>query len=700
MQSFAWRTASVDPADLQIRVSTICCIFRYVLLFSFEIDSHIQIFRIIVHVFIVAGKRTAFGAYGGKLKNHTPIDMGEIVARAALEASGVSPNNVNSVIFGNCIHASDDAGYLARHVTLRMGLPIHVPAMSVNRLCGSGFQSIIDAAREIMVGDSNVVIAGGSESMSQATYAVRDVRFGTKFGAKLGLHDTLMETLTDTFVGAPMGMTAETIATKFGITRQQADEVALRSQTRWRLANNNGYFKQEIVPVKVKTKKGEENFEVDEHPRETSMEILGKLPSAFKKGGIVTAGNASGICDGASAVIVASEKAVKDYHLTPLVKIIGWNVSGCDPSIMGIGPVPAVKGLMEKVQMNLKDMDLVEVNEAFASQCAVVERELKLDPDKTNVNGGAIALGHPLATSGNRIVVHLMHELRRRNLKYGLGSACIGGGQGIAMILENTDMIRWIEVGRFYFGGNSISFAIFIMTYLRQFKCTDLFEFTRINLDPLTETYSLNFYLHYLSQWPDQFLVAENHNGELMGYIMGKTEGDGENLHGHVTAVSVDCRYRRLGSAVKLIAALEDVSEKKNAYYVDLYVRVSNRLAVDIYLSQGYALYRRVIGYYSGDQEEDAYDMRKALPIDVTQQSLVTSKRSVHPDELPQTQKNGSRESITCAGFAGYFAYAARTNPTFKRTTRIIYYSLAAGAAYVGVENARRDWRKLRNTFT
>ncbi|KRY19348.1 3-ketoacyl-CoA thiolase, mitochondrial, partial [Trichinella patagoniensis] len=629
---------------------------------NLNFNFHIQIFRIIVHVFIVAGKRTAFGAYGGKLKNHTPIDMGEIVARAALEASGVSPNNVNSVIFGNCIHASDDAGYLARHVTLRMGLPIHVPAMSVNRLCGSGFQSIIDAAREIMVGDSNVVIAGGSESMSQATYAIRDVRFGTKFGAKLGLHDTLMETLTDTFVGAPMGMTAETIATKFGITRQQADEVALRSQTRWRLANNNGYFKQEIVPVKVKTKKGEENFEVDEHPRETSMEILGKLPSAFKKGGIVTAGNASGICDGASAVIVASEKAVKDYHLTPLVKIIGWNVSGCDPSIMGIGPVPAVKGLMEKVQMNLKDMDLVEVNEAFASQCAVVERELKLDPDKTNVNGGAIALGHPLATSGNRIVVHLMHELRRRNLKYGLGSACIGGGQGIAMILENTDMIRWIEIG-------SVEMKIAARIIL---TCAG-----DKNLDPLTETYSLNFYLHYLSQWPDQFLVAENHNGELMGYIMGKTEGDGENLHGHVTAVSVDCRYRRLGSAVKLIAALEDVSEKKNAYYVDLYVRVSNRLAVDIYLSQGYALYRRVIGYYSGDQEEDAYDMRKALPIDVTQQSLVTSKRSVHPDELPQTQKNGSRESITCAGFAGYFAYAARTNPTFKRTTRIIYYSLA-----------------------
>ncbi|XP_003370269.1 acetyl-CoA acetyltransferase [Trichinella spiralis] len=637
---------------------------------NLNFNFHIQIFRIIVHVFIVAGKRTAFGAYGGKLKNHTPIDMGEIVARAALEASGVSPNNVNSVIFGNCIHASDDAGYLARHVTLRMGLPIHVPAMSVNRLCGSGFQSIIDAAREIMVGDSNVVIAGGSESMSQATYAVRDVRFGTKFGAKLGLYDTLMETLTDTFVGAPMGMTAETIATKFGITRQQADELALRSQTRWRLANNNGYFKQEIVPVKVKTKKGEENFEVDEHPRETSMEILGKLPSAFKKGGIVTAGNASGICDGASAVIVASEKAVKDYHLTPLVKIIGWNVSGCDPSIMGIGPVPAVKGLMEKVQMNLKDMDLVEVNEAFASQCAVVERELKLDPDKTNVNGGAIALGHPLATSGNRIVVHLMHELRRRNLKYGLGSACIGGGQGIAMILENTDMIR-------YRMNNNISLSV--KTMVR-------------NLDPLTETYSLNFYLHYLSQWPDQFLVAENHNGELMGYIMGKTEGDGENLHGHVTAVSVDCRYRRLGSAVKLIAALEDVSEKKNAYYVDLYVRVSNRLAVDIYLSQGYALYRRVIGYYSGDQEEDAYDMRKALPIDVTQQSLVTSKRSVHPDELPQTHKSLSTMDaenqvcqscalislVTCAGFAGYFAYAARTNPTFKRTTRIIYYSLAA----------------------
>ncbi|KRZ31557.1 3-ketoacyl-CoA thiolase, mitochondrial [Trichinella pseudospiralis] len=411
------------------------------------------------NVFIVAGKRTAFGAYGGKLKNHTPIDMGEIAARAALEASGVSPNNVSAVIFGNCIHASEDAGYLSRHITLRMGLPIHVPAMSVNRLCGSGFQSIINAAREIMVGDSNVVIAGGSESMSQATFAVRDVRFGTKIGGKLGVgiyyfnfavlcfltsfyyckfHDTLMETLTDTYVGAPMGMTAETIATKFGITRQQADELALRSQTRWRLANNNGYFKQEIVPVKVKTKKGEENFEVDEHPRETSMEILGKLPSAFKKGGIVTAGNASGVCDGASAVIVASEKAVKDYHLTPLVKIIGWNVSGCDPSIMGIGPVPAIKGLMEKVQMDLKEMDLVEVNEAFASQCAVVERELKLDPDKTNVNGGAIALGHPLATSGNRIVVHLMHELRRRNLKYGLGSACIGGGQGIAMIIENV----------------------------------------------------------------------------------------------------------------------------------------------------------------------------------------------------------------------------------------------------------------------
>uniref|UniRef100_G1RLJ4 Acetyl-CoA acyltransferase 2 n=1 Tax=Nomascus leucogenys TaxID=61853 RepID=G1RLJ4_NOMLE len=384
-------------------------------------------------------RRTPFGAYGGLLKDFTATDLSEFAAKAALSAGKVSPETVDSVIIGNVVQSSSDAIYLARHVGLRVGIPKETPALTINRLCGSGFQSIVNGCQEICVKEAEVVLCGGTESMSQAPYCVRNVRFGTKLGSDIKLEDSLWVGLTDPHVQLPMAMTAENLAVKHKISREECDKYALQSQQRWKTANDAGYFNDEMAPIEVKTKKGKQTMQVDEHARpQTTLEQLQKLPPVFKKDGTVTAGNASGIADGAGAVIIASEDAVKKHNFTPLARIVGYFVSGCDPSIMGIGPVPAISGALKKAGLSLKDMDLVEVNEAFAPQYLAVERSLDLDISKTNVNGGAIALGHPLGGSGSRITAHLVHELRYLGGKYAGGSACIGGGQGIAVIIQST----------------------------------------------------------------------------------------------------------------------------------------------------------------------------------------------------------------------------------------------------------------------
>lgn len=390
-------------------------------------------------VFIVSAKRTPFGAFGGLLKDFTATDLTECAARAALSAGKVSPEIIDSVIVGNVMQSSSDAIYIARHVGLRVGIPIPVPALTVNRLCGSGFQSIANGCQEICLNDSEVVLCGGSESMSQAPYIVRNIRFGTKLGTDIKMEDSLWAGLTDQHINTPMAITAENLAAQYNITREDCDRYAMKTQQRWKVAQDAGYFNAEMAPVEVKTKKGKQPMEQDEHPRpQATLEQLGKLPPVFKKDGTVTAGNASGVCDGAGALIIASEAALKKHSLTPLARIVSYHVSGCDPNIMGIGPVPAITEALKKAGLSLKDMDLVEVNEAFAAQYLSVEKVLGLDPEKTNVSGGAIALGHPLGASGSRITAHLVHELRRRGGKYAVGSACIGGGQGIALVIENT----------------------------------------------------------------------------------------------------------------------------------------------------------------------------------------------------------------------------------------------------------------------
>lgn len=390
-------------------------------------------------VYIVAAKRTAFGAFGGKLKGISATVLGQHAAEAALAAGNVDPATVDSSVFGNVIQSANDAAYISRHIALKAGVPVTTPALTVNRLCGSGFQAIVTAAQEIQLGESDIVLCGGSENMSQAPYALRDARFGTRLGLDLKLEDTLWQGLTDFHVKLPMGVTGENLAEKYNITREECDEFALLSQKRWAQAQENGRFVEEIVSVPVKGKKGPEEFKVDEHPKPNStIESLAKLPAVFKKDGTITAANASRICDGAAALIAVSEKALKEHNLTPLARIVSYAVSGVEPSIMGIGPVPAIKAALKSASKSLQDMKLIEVNEAFAPQFLAVQKELELDMDKTNVNGGAIALGHPVGTSGARITGHLVHELRRKSDDYAIGSACIGGGQGIAIVLENT----------------------------------------------------------------------------------------------------------------------------------------------------------------------------------------------------------------------------------------------------------------------
>jgi len=388
-------------------------------------------------IVIVAAKRTAFGTMQGTLKGVTATDLAVHAAKGALEQSKIAADAIGHVIIGNVMQTSADAIYCARHVGLKAGLPITTPALTVNRLCGSGFQAIVNGAEQLLLGETDAVLVGGTENMTQAPHILRGGREGWPFGKSPAVEDALWSALTDSYTNTPMAVTAENLATKYGITRQQCDEYALASQHRWAAANEKGYFKEEIVPLEIKSRKGPIQFAVDEHPRpQTTLETLAKLPPVFKKDGVVTAGNASGICDGAAALVVTTEEFAKSHGIAPLARIVQWGVAGVDPNFMGIGPAPAIQSALKRAELKLSDMDVIEVNEAFAPQYLAVEKELGLDRAKTNVNGGAIALGHPLGASGARITTHLVYELRRRNARFAVGSACIGGGQGLAVIIE------------------------------------------------------------------------------------------------------------------------------------------------------------------------------------------------------------------------------------------------------------------------
>jgi acetyl-CoA acyltransferase 2 len=397
----------------------------------------IRMSRLTTSIVIVGAKRTAFGALLGAFKSVSATDLAVHAARAALAQSGVDAAAVGHVIVGNVMQTSADAIYCARHVGLKAGLPVATPALTVNRLCGSGFQAVVTGAEQILLGETEAVLVAGTENMTQAPFQLRGAREGWAFGKAPPVEDSLWSALTDSHANTPMGMTAENLAEKYGITRRECDEYALSSQQRWAAAKEAGRFAREIVPYELATKKGPLTFAVDEHPRpQSTMEALARLAPVFKKDGVVTAGNASGICDGAAALVLTREDYARSHGLTPLARLVQWGLAGVDPGIMGIGPAPAIRSALARAELTLHDMDLVEVNEAFAPQVLAVEKELGLDRSLTNLDGGAIALGHPLGASGARIVTHLVYELARREGRYAVGSACIGGGQGIAVILE------------------------------------------------------------------------------------------------------------------------------------------------------------------------------------------------------------------------------------------------------------------------
>ena len=387
-------------------------------------------------VFILGGKRTPMGEYVGALKDVSAIDLGAIASRAAIQNSKIEATDIDHTVIGNALQTSGDAIYGARHVALKAGVPFDRPALTVNRLCGSGIQSIISGAQMIQLGEAQTCLVGGMESMSQAPHVIRGARSGFALGQGK-LEDSLMVALLDTYCNTPMAGTAENLARKFEISREEQDAYALRSQQEAKRALDSGYLAEEIVPVEIQGRKGVTTVSVDDHARpETTLEGLAKLKPAFAKDGFVTAGNASGIVDGAASLVIADEDFVKQRDLKPFGRIVSWAYAGVEPDIMGIGPVPATRAVLSKAGLTLNDIDLIEVNEAFAAQYIAVEKELGLDRSKTNVNGGAIALGHPLAATGTRLVLTILHELHRRSARYGLATACIGGGQGIAMIVE------------------------------------------------------------------------------------------------------------------------------------------------------------------------------------------------------------------------------------------------------------------------
>lgn len=391
-------------------------------------------------IVFLSGVRTPFGTFGGSLRDVSAIDLGVIASKAALERANIAPSSVQQTIFGNVLYTTNDSLYFARHVALKAGCPTESPALTVNRLCGSGFQAVVSGALEILTGEAEVCLVGGAESMSQAPHAVRGIRWGVPLGRSPVLEDTLTEGLKDSFAAVSMADTAENLAEQYSIDRAASDAFALRSQQLAHDAWNAGVFRDEVVPVQVKNPKTRqmESFARDEHMRpDSTAEGLAKLRPAFREGGIVTAGNASGIGDGAAAMVIASAEYAERNALKPLGRLVAWGLAGVDPRIMGIGPVPATRAALERAGMTLDQMDIIEVNEAFASQTCAVEFELKIPREKLNLQGGAIAMSHPLAASGARITVHLLHALRASGKRYGLGTACIGGGQGIAVIVES-----------------------------------------------------------------------------------------------------------------------------------------------------------------------------------------------------------------------------------------------------------------------
>jgi len=387
-------------------------------------------------IWFLSGKRTAFGTFGGTVKDLSATDLAVESAKAAIAQAKVSPEDIQHVVYGNVVQTSPDAIYLPRHVGLRAGVPVPVPALGVNRLCASGFQAFVSAAELMLIGQAQAVLAGGTESMSQAPHIIRGARWGIPLG-KGALEDSLMSSLTDTYSGTPMAITAENLAVQYKISQDEVDEYSVLSQKRFAAAQEAGRLKAEITPVEIKTKKGTVVFERDEHNRpDTTLETLKKLPKVFKKDGVVHAGAASGISDGAGSAVLAIRSWAERKNLKPIGKLLNWATAGVDPSIMGIGPAPAIRKLLERAEIRIDEVDLIEVNEAFAPQYLAVEKELKLPREKTNVDGGAIAVGHPLGASGARITLHLLYELKRRGGRYGIGSACIGGGQGLALLVE------------------------------------------------------------------------------------------------------------------------------------------------------------------------------------------------------------------------------------------------------------------------
>ncbi len=387
-------------------------------------------------VFVVGGARTPMTDYVGALKDISALELGAIAARGAFERTGVRPEWIDHAVVGNVLQTSADAIYGARHVALKAGVPVDVPALTVNRLCGSGIQAAISGAQLIQLGEAGMVLTGGIESMSQAPHVIRGLRTGLKLGQGK-LEDYLWEALLDPYCGCTMAMTAENCAAKYGIGREEQDCYALRSQQLADEAWKHGRMVEEVVPVEIKTRKGVQVIDRDDHMRpETTLDILAKLPPAFKKDGTVTAGNASGIVDGGAALILASAEAVKSRGLKPIGRLVSWAATGVEPSLMGMGPAPATRKALANAGLTLDDIDLIEVNEAFAGQYLAVEKELGLDRRKVNVNGGAIALGHPLGMSGTRLLLTVLLELRRRGQKRGLATACIGGGKGIAAVVE------------------------------------------------------------------------------------------------------------------------------------------------------------------------------------------------------------------------------------------------------------------------
>jgi acetyl-CoA acyltransferase 2 len=392
------------------------------------------------NIAIVNGARTPMGRYCGRLRDFTAQELAAVASVEAMKRSAVEPAEIDHCVMGNAQQTSSDAIYGARHVALKAGVPVEVPAVTVNRLCGSGMQSVVTAAQMIQLGESKCVLAGGMEAMSQAPHVIRGMRWGVGFGEGK-LEDSLFVALTDSYCNMPMAVTAETYAGQQDITREMQDQYAICSQQRADAAYKAGRIQEELTPVPLRNRKGEptgEMFTEDDHRRpETTIESLAKLKPSFSKNGSVTAGNASGIVDGGAAVIVMPLDDAQKRGLNPLARIVSWGVAGVEPTIMGSGPVPASRIALKKAGLTLDDIDLVELNEAFAAQCLAVMKELGLDHARTNVNGGAIALGHPLGATGTRLLITLAYELRRRKARYGLSTACIGGGQGIAVIIEN-----------------------------------------------------------------------------------------------------------------------------------------------------------------------------------------------------------------------------------------------------------------------